>query len=227
MSFKKAAAADPAKPSWKTEFENFISRWKVLEAGLSRLSDSSVRKQLIRTVREMEVLSKKINKGLGDQHVDADFASVVDDFRRVNSLFEEKKDQILEAIDQSERSDMMRKAVQFTQDPLQQSLLIDDEQAQLDMVQSASKEIVEQMKVLNASTHKLNEMIQDQHQMVLHVDKTIDEAKDDMIEGNKELSRAEAYQKEGNRCMFWILGIVGTIGIAIGTGLALVLWALK
>ena len=227
MSFRRAATADPEKPPLMTELENFITRWRILESGLSNLSDGAVRKQMTRAIREMDVLSSKIEREVQSHEMNPETESVLADFRQINALFQAKKSDIRDAIEKSETHEMMRKAAESRQDPLQQNLLIDEEQEQLDMVQGASREIVSQMKVLNAATHKLNNMIQDQHQIVVNVDKTITEAKDEMIAGNAELSEAEQYQKEGGRCIFYVLGISGTIAILVGVICAWLFWVNK
>lgn len=67
-------------------------------------------------------------------------------------------------------------------------------------VKNNAAEIVNGMTELNDLTNQLAEKIDDQHEIVVHVDETIEEAKEEMIEGNAVLEEAEEIQQSTPLC---------------------------
>lgn len=226
MSFKRVVASDQEKPRLVSELDSFISRWRTLRDSMSNIADKNVRKQAKRTLREVEVLARKIEKEIEDGSIPPEVTDRLSEFQKMKEEFERSKTVIQESIDTHDMNDMMKVAADEPNHPLVMSL-IDEEQAELDMVQGASREIVSQMKVLNEATHRLNNTIQDQHKVLVNIDKTIVDARDEMIAGNEELATAEEYQKESGHCLYYILGLVGTIAILVGVVCAWLFWVNK
>ena len=226
MSFKRVVASDQEKPRLVSELDSFISRWRTLRDSMSNIADKNVRKQAKRTLREVEVLARKIEKEIEESSIPPEVTGRLSEFQKMKEEFERSKTVIQESIDTHDMNDMMKVAADEPNHPLVMSL-IDEEQAELDMVQGASREIVSQMKVLNEATHRLNNTIQDQHKVLVNIDKTIVDARDEMIAGNEELATAEEYQKESGHCLYYILGLVGTIAILVGVVCAWLFWVNK
>lgn len=78
---------------------------------------------------------------------------------------------------------------------------IEEEQMQneLDLVQRGAQEIQQTAVILNSTTHQVDEKISEQHQVVMNVDETIEDAKDEAVEGQNELDKAEGKDKKGKK----------------------------
>jgi cobalamin biosynthesis Mg chelatase CobN len=85
----------------------------------------------------------------------------------------------------------------------------------VDHLQRDANEVVQQMHEVNDLQHQLDGMIVQQHEQVVHVDQTIEDAKDDMVDGNAQLELAEKDQKSSSKCICCILGIVGLVVLVI------------
>ena len=103
-------------------------------------------------------------------------------------------------------------------DVLHQNLMTqeDQEKQQLESLNNATGEILEDMKALNDTTIQLNEKIQESHEVLIKIDEKIEETHEEMIQGNKELVKAETHQKESGKCLIYVLLILLLIVILIG-----------
>ena len=72
--------------------------------------------------------------------------------------------------------------------------------ADLEMLERETTSIVSDMQEVNKMSHQLDNMISDQHETLVKIDKDIAEAKDEMIAGNADLEEAEEFQKGGGGC---------------------------
>ncbi|OHS99157.1 hypothetical protein TRFO_34475 [Tritrichomonas foetus] len=71
---------------------------------------------------------------------------------------------------------------------------------ELEYVGRQVEEIVTMQKDLNELTHKVDDKITEDHEKVVKIDNHIEDAKNEMIEGNKDLEHAEKDQKKCNIC---------------------------
>lgn len=75
-----------------------------------------------------------------------------------------------------------------------------EEQMGADLEHTANElnEIGEQAALLNSITHQVDDKLSEQHETVVKINDTIEDAKSEMIAGNQDLEEAEADQKAGS-----------------------------
>ena len=71
---------------------------------------------------------------------------------------------------------------------------------ELEYVGRQAEEINKMAKDLNEITHKVDDKITEDHEKVVRIDDHIENAKNEMVEGNKDLDHAEKDQKKCNIC---------------------------
>ena len=83
-------------------------------------------------------------------------------------------------------------------------------------LEQAAGEIVEGMTTLNDLTNELNTHLDEQHETIGRVEKTTEEAHEEMVAGNSELAEAQEHQKGSSKCLYIILGVVVAAVVVIG-----------
>jgi t-SNARE complex subunit (syntaxin) len=93
--------------------------------------------------------------------------------------------------------------------------------ADLQMLSREAKNIAQDMQTVNELTHQVDGLITDQHEVMEHVETTIQEAVGEMKAGNEELVTAETDQKSSSKMIWIILGIVITVVVIVAVVLSL------
>jgi hypothetical protein len=221
MSFRpRIATASSGDLPLKSEFHNFLRRWKVIESGLSQLSDPSVRTRIRRAIRDLEALGPALERRLSGS-TDPDAAQVSAEFRPVYAVFTQRRDQIRSAVEESE--------YQFAQPaaPLQESLLVEDDDAEaVAFLQRQATEILGDMRQLSHITEQVADFIQEQHEVVVKVDTTIGDAVEEMKAGNEDLACAEKDQKSSVKLLYIILAVVGAVALIVA-GVCIYVFVIK
>lgn len=237
MSFQQAAN-NPPTISLTTNVQNFESRWATVLNNISLCDDSTILRRTRTLVKEMNILQTVILKRL-ETCSDEDKESLFTRFKLVNDQFDSRKSEILQILDKKEEemkyntissapppqfSSMKSKTYsknRYTQqvagqDPLlNQSLLEGD--YDLEYIHDEANDIAYQMQEINKVTHDLNNNIQDQHGILVNIDGTIDDAKNEMIEGNSDLMVAEIHQKSTQKATIIVSVVVcGVILLIVG-----------
>ena len=99
----------------------------------------------------------------------------------------ERIEKIDESIAQSETA---------TTEQGQQVAQYDAEAAEIDLISRQAEDIAADMAALKETTYQVHDQIQNDHEKLQHIDETVTEAKENMVEGNKELEIAEKHQKK-------------------------------
>lgn len=80
-----------------------------------------------------------------------------------------------------------------------------------------AKEIVTAMQDTLDVTNQLNENLDKQHEQIQRIETTVEDAHQEMVEGNADLEEAQEHQKSTSKCMYYIIGgvILGIIVIVL------------
>lgn len=132
----------------------------------------------------------------------------------VTDLFEQastyihRLDLILPAIERNAHVFQEEEEAKEKEEQLQEQLeaaktkeQLEEEQMQneLDMVQRGAQEIQETAVILNSTTHQVDENITEQHQVVVNVDETVEEAKVEAEAGTEQLDIAQGKKKKKDK----------------------------
>ena len=123
----------------------------------------------------------------------------------------EKQIEQLNAIDEQQLEEQRQRSIQQENvkhgNQLNQNLL-DDESYRIQYINEQSKEINNQVQNLSEITNVVKDHIDAQHNIVVRVDKTVEEAHKEMVAGNEELEKAQKHQKASRKWMLIILGVI-------------------
>ena len=108
---------------------------------------------------------------------------------------------------EEEAEEMRKTALQLEAEALEK---------EADAVNQAAGEIVEGMTILNDLTKELNTHLDEQHETIGRIEKTIDDAHEEMVAGNEDLAEAVEHQKGSTKCLLIIIGIVVGAVVIIG-----------
>jgi hypothetical protein len=78
---------------------------------------------------------------------------------------------------------------------IQPQAVIMDEASELAMLQRETEEILRRQRALTILQKQIGEVIQRDHATVVRIDRIVEEAKDNMVEGNENICVAERDQK--------------------------------
>jgi t-SNARE complex subunit (syntaxin) len=92
---------------------------------------------------------------------------------------------------------------------------------QLDFLQRELGDIAEVATNVNEGTHQVDDVVDEGHEVLVGTAGTLDEAKVEMQEGNKDLVVAEDDQSSSSKIIWIILGVVVTIVVIVGVVLGL------
>ncbi|EAY12485.1 hypothetical protein TVAG_128990 [Trichomonas vaginalis G3] len=202
MSLKKGA-----NQSLEERIKAFAQRINTLEKNSGSLSNSmerkNVRSQLLNLKKLDQDLAKEFNtyNKPDKEALEAHYKEVKDKYMKLNQELEQEcvRYEEEEKKKQAEREERDRQDAEARQKQQQMSEL-DQETAEINFVDNQVKDILEDEKALNEATELLNTRIQEQHEVVVRVDNTVEEAKTEMEEGNKELNEAQKLQPKCRIC---------------------------
>ncbi|KAH0786577.1 hypothetical protein GPJ56_009479 [Histomonas meleagridis] len=152
------------------KFKTYMSAFKKLKKDdPDNPLESTIDSQLDSLKRTLEQINKQI-KPIGDRH----------------KILEEQQKEAAEEQKQIEAEQLKKSAAQLEEEQMA---------ADREFLQNQLNDIAETAAIINEGTHQVDNQITADHEKVVHIDQTIEEAKQEMIEGNKDLEVAEADQK--------------------------------
>jgi hypothetical protein len=191
MSFQKPAAAASGSAQLASNIATFKQNLEKLE---SSSQDASKWREADRAVKLLDSLSATISANLktaNDANVSdlrRQFAALNERCQSAKAAYAQKKEQAEAAPDGAAGAG----GPAAQQAELQQ---IQDDTSRLQFLERETGQILESQKVINQLTQQVGEVIDRDHEKVVHIDETIEDAKDDMVTGNEELAAAEEHQK--------------------------------
>jgi methyl-accepting chemotaxis protein len=215
MSFQnRVSRLASTQLSIRAEFDAFLSRWNTIENGLSDLSENSTRRRVVRALREMDVIAKRLERRIPESS-DPETEVVGPQFEQVNAIFQQRKNQIKSMVDEADAQYQYR-TVGTAREQMEQQLLEDDDAYEIELLQHQTRDLLQGMRQLTEITQQVGTLIKEQHETVVRVDDTIQDAVGEMKAGNEELAVAEGYQKGSGRMTCVILIVVIVIALIAG-----------
>ncbi|EAY06963.1 hypothetical protein TVAG_100030 [Trichomonas vaginalis G3] len=209
MSLKRAAEPQ----SVQQLVNNFEKRLNSVKKELPNISNPSKRATIKKHLKDLNSLQVQIAPLMANAAPD-----VQDKYERLSGEYDDIKhdtERQIETLDQQAQQQAASHGAPPSGNVLQQSL-IDDEAREVEYINRQSADIVEDMKALDEAASMLKEKIDEQHEVVVRVDNTIEDAHEEMVEGNKSLNVAQEHQKASSRCLYTILIIVIIFIVAVG-----------
>lgn len=81
---------------------------------------------------------------------------------------------------------------------------VDEETEQLEILEAQVGEILSTMRELNNLFHATLDKLNEQRNIILSIDDSISNAKDDMNNGNEQLDKGKNHQKGSTKCLCWL-----------------------
>lgn len=199
MSFAKGPSAVANKDRIASDINNFMNIWnKQIEPNIEKLNETNVRVKVKAAMNKMDPLVNKIQKEIGQ----CTNQTLKKNYEEVNGKYQGKKTNILQLIKKFESEEKTAKEAESKAqgeaangEAMLDQQQIDQETEDLRYADQQVGEIVEDMKVLNELTKKVDNQVTKDHEVLIKIDNTVDDAKVEMVEGNKDLEKAEEHQK--------------------------------
>jgi DNA repair exonuclease SbcCD ATPase subunit len=155
------------------------------------VSDPAVRRTFNRTVDELrkraEVIEAKISGDSKAAQLRAEFNPLKIEFDRVRGAHQLGTDETKNPLKERPPPDGVIQA------QIQREI---EAEEHLRFLKEQTEDIVEKMKTLNEITGQVNQVVQKDHDTILRIEGTTEEAKVNMTKGNQELEKAEGHQKK-------------------------------
>lgn len=183
--------------------------------------NAGVRNEIQNNVKTLMTLSQSAKKTL-TQLKQNDVPNVDQYQARFDNLSIQMKNNLPEVIQKFKQS-----APQFDQidsytnptNDFNQSLLpqevIENQSDQLDELSAQVNGILSAMREVHELFTETYEELQKQKHMLFRIETTTDAAREDMLNGNKQLDKAHENQKSSTRSLIWIFLILGVIIVGI------------
>ena len=198
MSFAQLAANDNTS-RLELLVNNFNNRLQLYESGKNSLEDPVARQKMKKYIKELDLLATHIKKLINDG--DPDTPRFQQSFNESFQRYIDDKATVQSRITELDEAAAKKAREEFLAAPQSNALdqaLIDPETEAIEFVNQQSTEILNDMKELKKATYEVHDKIVEQHEIILHVDETVAQAKEEMIQGNAELEIAEKAQKESS-----------------------------
>jgi chromosome segregation ATPase len=193
MSFGKPAAASGSSQLSAniTTFEQNLSRFEANSQDATKWRDAD------RAVKTLDSLSATISANLRTAK-DANASDLQQKFGALDQRYQSAKAAFAQKKEQANAPPPPPTGPDGK--PLQQSELaqIEADASQLEFLQRETSDILESQRVIHDITAQVGDVIDRDHQKVVHIDETVEEAKQEMVQGNEELAQAEEHQKSCN-----------------------------
>ena len=212
-----------------TRMENTIDHVKNLSESIGGWQDTAqLREDIQNDVRTIADLSKTIKNNI--EYLRAQNAPGLDEQeQRFDSIREKMQVKLREVMEKLRSNDLPSHDQDSYPDsnsqPLLDQGLLDQQSDQLDELESEINEILQTMKEVKALFCKTLEEIQKQQHILTKVDKTITQAKQETVNGNQQLEKAQQHQKGSTKVLCFILIIF--LIIAVGVSIFLAIWIPK
>ncbi|EAX94955.1 hypothetical protein TVAG_205530 [Trichomonas vaginalis G3] len=219
MSLKRGAGEGQSVQQLVNNFEN---RLNSVKKELPNISNPSKRMTIKKHFKDMNNYQLQIAPLIANAPQD-----LQDKYERLSGDYEDIKNDTERQIEMLEKQEAQQKQ-QASQSSnaggaLSQSL-IQDESVAMENFNRDTQNIVEDMKAIDEATSILQTKIEEQHEVVVRVDNTIDDSHEQMVQGNQSLNKAQEHQKASNRCLWYILaGVIVFIIVIVIIVLATVL----
>jgi len=211
-----------------TRMENTIDHVKELSQSVGGFGDTpQLREDIQSDVKTISDLSKTIKSNieyLRQQNV----PGLEEQERRFDKIREQMQVKLREVIEKLRNNDLPshdQYSYESTSQPLLDQGLLDQQSDQLDELESEINEILQTMKEVKALFCQTLEEIQKQQHILFKVDKTIQRAHDDAVDGNQQLDTAQQHQKGSTKVLCCLL--IFFLVVAVGVSLFLALWFTK
>ena len=172
--------------------------FRSIEPNIEKLNETNVRVKVKAAMNKMDPLVNKIQKEIGQ----CTNQTLKKNYEEVNGKYQGKKTNILQLIKKFESEEKKAKEAESKAqgeaangEAMLDQQQIDQETEDLRYADQQVGEIVEDMKVLNELTKKVDNQVTKDHEVLIKIDNTVDDAKVEMVEGNKDLEKAEEHQK--------------------------------
>lgn len=182
----------------KTLIDQYSKAFDEVNSSISNIKDVDTLKLLKKNIKFLTRNSKKIEEELyacTDPNVDElqnQYNQISQQYESEksmwNSILIKKEKEIKDILRQKEYEMKMSELTEEERLELQQKDELDYLQRQLKVINKMSKE-------LNVVVHQVDDVITEDHKKVVKIDKDIQKSKTSMEKGNKELNKAEEYQK--------------------------------
>lgn len=181
---------------FKQHFYSFKEYFKNAE---TRNQFSSESTKLHSNMQNLEWELKKIESEFNTAS-DTEVIECSDDFRLFQSEFEDFKKRFQTAVRViSDDQNNSNNYNQYNGNYYDQEM-IDEQTNELDHINSEVREIVQTSKEINRISHQVDQEIKKQRVQIIKIDKVTNEAVGKMEKGNRELNKAEEYQKGCTIC---------------------------
>ena len=196
MSFQKAG-------SLQSLVDQYVKSFDEIKKSISNIPDEKTLKQIRTNFTILTNNAPKIEKLL-DEGTDPNLDELQEQYNNASMDFDTKKnswDSILKKEEAKYEEIHKREAEQKAMENLsEEQLQVMQQSDELEYIGRQAEEINKMAKDLNEITHKVDDKITEDHEKVVKIDEHIETAKNEMVEGNKDLDHAEKDQKKCNIC---------------------------
>lgn len=196
MSFQKAG-------SLQSLVDQYVKSFEEIKKSISNIPDEKTLKQIRTNFTILTNNAPKIEKLL-DEGTDPNLDELQEQYNNASMDFDTKKnswDSILKKEEAKYEEIHKREAEQKAMENLsEEQLQVMQQSDELEYIGRQAEEINKMAKDLNEITHKVDDKITEDHEKVVKIDEHIETAKNEMVEGNKDLDHAEKDQKKCNIC---------------------------
>jgi hypothetical protein len=153
-------------------------------------SDLTLHRNASRKVNELRKRVRILEAKLSS---DPTAAEHIPEFRAAKNDLERAAATLQAQIDEAQKSSPAPAEDDITQEQLRISR---EENEHMNFIQAQTDDILVSMRVLNDLTRQVGKVIESGHNTILRIDPKVADARTEMIEGNKELEKAERHQEK-------------------------------
>lgn len=200
----------------------YESRFRAIKEDLNNINDQRKRNAIKANMKNLDQLSARIAPQIPNA-----VPEIQEKYDYLSSEYADMKGDIEQRLAQAESqsAEEEKHANNQSQDDYearQRQEQIDRETAEVEQLNRETEQIVQDMKAIDDAANILNEKIQEQHEQIIRIDDTIEDAHEEMVEGNKDLNVAQEHQKKSTKCLLYICGgvLIFIIIVAIIIGVS-------
>lgn len=193
MSLKKPGQTQTVED----KIQQFSQRLNNLDKLFGNLHNSIERRNVRNQILNMKNLDQHITSDLetytkpNKADLEAKYSELKSKYLSVKSELETEMEKY--EAEERERQEQREQREKQDNQPRQMSQL-DMETQEINNLNAAVSDIVEDQKAIAEATEILNSRIQDQHEIIIRVDNTVEKAEGEMEQANKELDKAKEHQ---------------------------------
>jgi len=197
----------PTTNSLQSNISSLSNKWKKVETNINNLKAANMINQVRKELNDIPRICSQIEVQLKADDPDKERLNA--QYMELLGIINSKKDEYMRLVNSAESTPqptMSGPSSSGIGSQLNQTLI--DESAEISVIESQTQGIVEDMAELNKTTHQVAEVIEESHEVVMKVETTIEDAHQEMQEGNQQLDQAKEYQKGSSKCLCYILIII-------------------